>query len=53
MTGADERKRLMKLKKRMSQRRPKFAQFESWRYVRIKDHSEEERYISRSREAGD
>jgi len=38
MTGADERKRLMKLRKRMSQRRPKFAQFESWRYVRIKDH---------------
>ena len=38
MTGTDERKRLMKLRKRMSQRRPKFAQFESWRYVRIKDH---------------
>lgn len=38
MTGADEHKRLMKLRKRMSQRRPKFAQFESWRFVRIKDH---------------
>jgi large subunit ribosomal protein L32e len=38
MTAADERKRLMKLRKKMSQRRPKFAQFESWRYVRIKDH---------------
>jgi large subunit ribosomal protein L32e len=38
MAGEDERKRLMKLRKRMSQRRPKFAQFESWRYVRIKDH---------------
>lgn len=38
MAGADERKRLMKLRKRISQRRPKFSQFESWRYVRIKDH---------------
>jgi len=38
MSGAGERKRLMKLKKRMSQKRPKFVQFESWRFVRVKDH---------------
>ena len=37
MNGADK-KRLMKLKKKMSQKRPKFRRFESWRFVRIKDH---------------
>jgi large subunit ribosomal protein L32e len=34
----DERRRLMKLKKRMSKKRPHFRQFEEWRFVRIKDH---------------
>jgi len=38
MSDAEERKRLMKLKKRMSQKRPKFVRFESWRYKRLKDH---------------
>ena len=33
-----ERRRLMKLKKRMSKKRPHFRQFEEWRFVRIKDH---------------
>lgn len=33
-----ERRRLMKLKKRMSKKRPYFRQFEEWRFVRIKDH---------------
>lgn len=37
MNGANK-KRLMKLKKKMSQKRPKFRRFESWRFVRIKDH---------------
>ena len=37
VNGADK-KRLMKLKKKMSQKRPKFRRFESWRFVRIKDH---------------
>ena len=33
-----EKRRLMRLKKRMSQKRPHFRQFEEWRLVRIKDH---------------
>jgi len=33
-----EKKRLLKTRKRMNQKRPKFRQFESWRLVRIKDH---------------
>jgi len=33
-----EKKRLMRLKKKMSQKRPYFRQFEEWRLVRIKDH---------------
>jgi large subunit ribosomal protein L32e len=37
VNGADK-KRLMKLKKKMSQKRPKFRKFESWRFVRLKDH---------------
>ena len=37
VNGADK-KRLMKLKKKMSQKRPKFRRFESWRFVRLKDH---------------
>ena len=38
MSDAAERKRLMALKKRMSQKRPKFVKMESWRHVRLKDH---------------
>ena len=33
-----EKRRLMRLKKRISQKRPYFRQFEEWRLVRIKDH---------------
>lgn len=38
MSDAAEHKRLMALKKRMSQKRPKFVKMESWRHVRLKDH---------------
>jgi large subunit ribosomal protein L32e len=34
----NEKKRLMKVRKQISKKRPNFKQFESWRYVRIKDH---------------
>ena len=33
-----EKKRLMKTRKRINQKRPHFTQFESWRFDRIKDH---------------
>ena len=33
-----EKRRLMRIKKRISQKRPHFRQFEEWRLVRIKDH---------------
>lgn len=33
-----EKRRLMRLRKKMSQKRPHFRQFEEWRLVRIKDH---------------
>lgn len=33
-----EKRRLMKVRKKISQKRPKFSQFESWRFIRIKDH---------------
>jgi large subunit ribosomal protein L32e len=33
----DEKQRLMKLRKRISKKRPHFKRFESWRFVRIKD----------------
>lgn len=33
-----EKKRLMKIRKKISQKRPDFRQFESWRLDRIKDH---------------
>jgi len=36
MSG-EERKRLLRLRKRMSQKRPHFRRFEEWRLVRIKD----------------
>ncbi len=32
-----EKKRLMRTRKRISQKRPHFARFESWRFVRLKD----------------
>ncbi|TRO48353.1 50S ribosomal protein L32e [Candidatus Bathyarchaeota archaeon] len=38
MSEAAERKRLMALRKRMSQKRPKFVKMESWRHKRLKDH---------------
>lgn len=38
MSTATERKRLMKLKKNISKKRPKFSKFESWRLVRVKDY---------------
>lgn len=38
MSGEDERRRLLKIRKRITQRRPKFTQFESWRLDRVKDH---------------
>ena len=37
MTAAD-RKRLMKIKRNISRKRPKFSKFESWRLVRVKDY---------------
>ena len=33
-----EKRRLMRLRKKISQKRPHFRQFEEWRLVRIKDH---------------
>jgi len=33
-----EKRRLMRLRKKISQKRPHFRKFESWRLVRIKDH---------------
>jgi large subunit ribosomal protein L32e len=38
MGTADERKRLMRVKKDISKKRPKFSKFESWRLVRLKDY---------------
>ena len=34
---SDEKQRLLKLRKRISGKRPHFKRFESWRFVRIKD----------------
>jgi len=34
---SEEKQRLMKLRKRISKKRPHFKRFESWRFVRIKD----------------
>jgi large subunit ribosomal protein L32e len=33
-----QKKRLLKVRSRINKRRPQFRQFESWRFVRIKDH---------------
>lgn len=38
MSSAAERKKLLKIRKRIAQKRPKFAKFESWRLNRLKDH---------------
>jgi len=39
MTVSDaQKKRLMKVRSRINKRRPHFKQFESWRFVRVKDH---------------
>lgn len=40
-----EKKRLLKLRKKMSQKRPHFKRYESWRFVRIKDHWKKPRGI--------
>ncbi|HHL41650.1 MAG TPA: 50S ribosomal protein L32e, partial [Candidatus Bathyarchaeota archaeon] len=32
-----EKKRLLKVRKNISKKRPHFKRFESWRFVRIKD----------------
>lgn len=34
---SDEKEKLMKIRKRISKKRPHFKRFESWRFVRIKD----------------
>lgn len=33
-----QKKRLMKVRSRINKRRPHFRQYESWRFVRVKDH---------------
>jgi large subunit ribosomal protein L32e len=38
MDEAAEKKRLMRVRKRISQNRPKFRKFESWRFKRLKDN---------------
>ncbi len=38
MSTANERKRLIRVKKNISKKRPKFSKFESWRLVRVKDY---------------
>ena len=38
MDEAAEKKRLMRVRKRISQKRPKFRKFESWRFKRLKDN---------------
>ncbi len=38
MSTATERKKLLKTRKKIAQKRPKFSKFESWRFVRLKDH---------------
>lgn len=51
----DEIKRLIKIKKKINKKRPKFRRFESWRYVRIKNHWRKPRGIDnkmRTEESG-
>lgn len=38
MSSNSEINRLMKIKKRMSQKRPKFRKYESWRFKRLKNY---------------
>lgn len=38
MSSAAEQKKLLKVRKKIDQKRPKFTQFESWRLNRLKDH---------------
>ncbi len=52
---SEEKKRLMKLRKRISKKRPHFKRFESWRFVRIKDQWRKPRGIDnkmRTEESG-
>jgi large subunit ribosomal protein L32e len=34
----EQRKRLLRVRSRINKQRPRFRQFESWRYVRVKNH---------------
>jgi large subunit ribosomal protein L32e len=50
-----EKKRLMRVKKRINKKRPKFQRFESWRFVRVKNHWRKPRGIDnkmRTEESG-
>lgn len=50
-----EKKRLMRVKKRINKKRPKFRRFESWRFVRIKNQWRKPRGIDnkmRTEESG-
>jgi large subunit ribosomal protein L32e len=38
MDEAAEKKRLMRVRKRISRKRPKFRKYESWRFKRLKDN---------------
>ena len=38
MSNSLKQRRLMTIKKKISQRRPKFFRFESWRHVRLREH---------------
>jgi len=52
---SDEKQRLMKLRKKISKKRPHFKRFESWRFVRIKDQWRKPRGIDnkmRTEESG-
>ena len=52
---SEEKERLMKIRKRISKKRPHFKRFESWRFVRIKDQWRKPRGIDnkmRTEESG-
>ncbi len=52
---SDDKQRLMKLRKRISKKRPHFKRFESWRFVRIRDQWRKPRGIDnkmRTEESG-
>jgi large subunit ribosomal protein L32e len=50
-----EKQRLIRIKKKIKQKKPKFRRFESWRFVRIKNHWRKPRGIDnkmRTEESG-